>query len=488
MFPFENVILINRASKTPIYKQIAYAISSAIQSGVLLSGTQLPGSRELAKKLVVHRKTVIAAYDELNAQNWIDIVPRKHVFVSHKIPLITIQHLNKEKIISSYDTVFSLPFKEFNDVCKPKIKTLPHLIIDDGHPDVRLSPIDDLLKNYRSLTSKKHTIKNAQIGADQGTIELREQIVTYLSETRGLNISTDNLLITHGAQMCIYIVTQLILRKDSNIIVGYPNYALANQTFKESGANLIEVPVDECGIDVAAIENICKNQKITAVYIIPHHHYPTTVTLSAERRRKLLELSQAYMFTIIEDDYDYEYHYDSSPYLPLAGFPHMGNIIYIGSFSKILDPSLRIGFLVAPNNFIMECTAFRRTIDVGGDGYMQNALATLIKESELNRHIKKAKKIYHQRRDYLDKKLKENLAKYILYTLPSGGMAIWITLYPEYPISLLTENKNLTIIRAYKEFNSFRFGFASMNEKEIDELIELIKNILKTKDLSYMFD
>lgn len=480
MFPFEHLIIIDRESKTSVYRQIAFAISNAIRNGILKAGTHLPGSRELSKTLGVHRKTVIAAYEELNTQDWVTIIPRKYVAVSELIPVFKPYQINITTAGTSYDNTFNLPFRTIDEkIKKNTAQVIPDIIIDDGHPDVRLSPIDELLKTYRSYTSKKHTIKNAYTGTEQGTLKLREELVQYLSETRGLNITTDNLLITHGAQMSIYLTAQLLLDSHSSIIVGKPNYPVANTTFEETGAELIEVPVDEYGINTETIEKICKKKRIKAVYVIPHHHYPTTVTLSVDRRMKLLELSNEYNFAIIEDDYDYDYHYTSSPYLPLASGNHKGNIIYIGSFSKILDPSLRIGFMVAPQNFIVQCTLLRKIIDVGGDGYMQNALATLIRNNELDHHLKRAKKMYHSRRNILDTLLKNKLSHYISYTLPSGGMAIWVKLLPQYSIHHLTEVPHLKIIRVDEEYNAFRFGFASMNEKELEAAVEILQRVFE---------
>lgn len=481
MFPFERIIQIDKNSKIPIYKQIAFSIIDAIRNGTLKAGTHLPGSREMSKMVGVHRKTVIAAYDELNAQDWIVIVPRKHVSVSDRIPLLEPKKWNVSDSKTSYEHSFELPFRSINNQINTNESSfIPEIIIDDGHPDVRLSPIDELLKTYRSYTSKKHSIKNAHIGTDQGTLRLREELTKFLAETRGLNILPKNLLITHGAQMSIYLAARLLLKSNSKIIVGKPNYPVANNTFLEIGAKLVEVTVDENGLDVDAIEAVCKKEKIAAVYVIPHHHYPTTVTLSIERRMKLLQLSQHYSFAIIEDDYDYDYHYTSSPYLPLASGNHNGNVIYIGSFSKVLDPSLRMGFMVAPENFIQQCVALRKLIDVGGDGYMQNALATLIKDGELKRHLKKAKKVYHFRRDFLDNLLKEKLQDYIDYTLPSGGMSVWIRLKPKYNVSELTKIPQLKIIRINEEQNAFRFGFASMNEQELETTVLLIEKGLKS--------
>lgn len=476
MFPFEHVILIEKESKIAIYRQIAISIINAIRSGILKSNTHLPGSRKLAMSLGVHRKTVIAAYEELESEGWVVIIPRKYVVISENAPSFKPQKWNQNKVLAPYENNLNISFKAFNkNMIKESSVCVPDILINDGHPDVRLSPIDDLLKTYRSLTSRKYAIRNANIGTTQGTLSLREEMVDYLSETRGINILSDNLLITHGAQMSIYLASQLLLEPFTHVIVGKPNYPLANKTFEETGAKIIEIDVDDEGIDTDAIEIICKKKKISVVYVIPHHHYPTTATLSVERRMKLLELSKQYSFAIIEDDYDYDYHYTSSPYLPLASANHNGNVVYIGSFSKILDPSLRMGFMIAPKNFITQCTALRNIIDVGGDGYMQNALAALIKGGELERHLKKAKRHYNQRRDFLDKLLKEQLGDYVYYTLPTGGMAIWVKLKPAFSISQLISNTKLQIIRIDEEQNAFRFGFASLNETELKQTVEFLK-------------
>lgn len=480
MFPYEHVIDIEKESKIPVYRQIAISIINAVRNGTLKPGTVLPGSRELAKSLQVHRKTVIAAYEELEAQDWIVIIPRKHVAVSESIPLLKPRKWNQTVIQASYDHDLRIPFRAIEAAMNGEnTVAVAEVMIDDGLPDVRLSPIDDLLKTYRSLTSRKYTAKNANTGTAQGALHLRQELVKYLAETRGLNISADNLLITHGAQMSIYLSACLLLNPASNVIVGKPNYPVANDTFKATGAGIIEVKVDGEGIDTDAIETICRKKKVSLVYVIPHHHYPTTVTLSVERRMKLLELARRFSFAVIEDDYDYDYHYASSPYLPLASAGHSGNVIYIGSFSKILDPSIRMGFMVAPRNFIEQCTALRKMIDVGGDGYMQNALAGLIKSGELKRHLKKAKKCYHQRRDFLDVLLKQKLGKYISYTLPSGGMAVWIKLNPGFPVSELASDARLDIVRVDTAQNAFRFGFASMDEQELEVAVALLQKMLQ---------
>ncbi|MGG5508097.1 MULTISPECIES: PLP-dependent aminotransferase family protein [unclassified Myroides] len=479
MLPFERIIPIDRESKVPVYRQIAISLINAISQGIIKANTHLPSTRDLAKLLGVHRKTIVAAYEELEAQDWVVSVPRKYVAVSAKIPDLHPKKWTEEGANqSSYAAKFELSFKQITPPSTKDQSLLPTVIIDDGFPDVRLSPIDDLLKIYRSYTSKKHSIRTATFGTAQGSLKLRTIVADYLSETRGLNIEKEHVLITHGAQMSIYLAAQLLLTSEDVIVVGKPNYGMATQVFEQTGATVLEVTVDENGLRVEEVEAICRTQKIKAIYVIPHHHYPTTVTLSIERRIALLKLSQQYAFAIIEDDYDYDYHYASSPYLPLASSQHQGNIIYIGSFSKLLDPSIRIGFMVAPFNFIAQGVSLRKLIDVGVDGYMQNALAELIRQGELKRHLKKAKKCYFFRRDYLDELLQVHLKSYVEYQLPTGGMAIWLTLKAPYQIKQLVEHPQLAIKRIDVELNAFRFGFASMNERELEQAVLTLKEVL----------
>ncbi|MBW3520426.1 PLP-dependent aminotransferase family protein [Flavobacterium sp. NKUCC04_CG] len=478
MFPFESLFNLDKNSRKPLYQQIAFSLSQAIQNGILKPGSTLPSSRELSKTLQLHRKTIVAAYEELHSQDWIAIVPRKKTIVSERIPLLPPKSWQAEKSLLPYENAMNADFK---NAATPQLRpaiTRAEIIIDDGRPDIRISPIDLLLKTYRSLLLQRYARKNIEQNMAQGTLVLRLELVNYLAVSRGLNLTIDNLLITHGAQMSIYLSSQLLLDSQSTIVVGTPNYPMANTVFRQSGAQLIELTVDQWGIDTDQLEVLCQTQRITAVYVIPHHHYPTTVTLSTERRMHLLNLSKRYTFVIIEDDYDYDFHYSSSPYLPLASAQHLGNIIYIGSFSKILDPSLRIGFMIAPKNFITQAVAFRKMIDIGGDGYMQDALAVLIADSELKRHVKKAKKTYQLRREYLTHLLNTELYPYISFDNPSGGMAMWIILHREISVHSLQKKASefhLQINEINKTHNAFRFGFASLNERELDTTVAILK-------------
>ncbi|MBL4605134.1 MAG: PLP-dependent aminotransferase family protein [Flavobacteriaceae bacterium] len=357
-------------------------------------------------------------------------------------------------------------------------------VLDDGTSDVRLTPLEEIARTYRRITTKKNSIEALTYGSTYGNLKLRKTLSDYLNKTRGLHIDEDSILITRGSQMGIFLAARLLLKPNDYVIVGETNYIAADVTFKEQKANLLQVPVDENGLVVSKIEALCKQHKITAVYVTSHHHHPTTVTLSAERRIHLLNLSKEYRFAIIEDDYDYDFNYNHAPILPLASHDTHGNVIYIGSVCKTVAPVFRVGYLIAPKEFVDEAAKARRYIDRQGDALLELTFADFIQSGDLDRHIKKILKAYKVRRDLFCSLLKEELNDYFSFKTPKGGMAVWATLNKKYSWDAVTEaarNYKLEIgdWRRYDVHeighNSIRMGFASKNEEEIVSLIEKLK-------------
>lgn len=485
MLPFQSLILIDRDSAVPVYQQIANALVKLIRDGMIRPGAPLPGSRQLATLLDVHRKTIEAAYEELFIQDWIQVVPRKGPQVSLHLPEIKAQAFIPEPSSTPYTQAATFPFYTFG----PPVPLLGagkklRPVINDGFPDPRIAPIDLLLREYRRLFN--HTAyKRLVLAGDQvGSVSLRTAIIDFLSDTRGMSFNLDNILVTRGAQMAIYMAARMILRPGSTVLVGNPNYFMADNIFKQFGANLVRIPVDDQGMDITHIEQFCARQTPDLLYIIPHHHHPTTVTLSAQRRMQLLQLIERYQFPVIEDDYDFDFHYSGGPILPLASAAHNGKVIYIGSLTKSLAPSLRMGYMVAPANFIEQAAQLRRMIDIRGDNLLEEALATLFKSGDMQKHLKRSVKLYHQRRDILCNLLEQELKGVVDFSKPQGGLALWARFRKEYPLTAISERaaKNGLMIsdgRMYDvgdyRFNALRIGFASMNEKELEEAVGLLK-------------
>ncbi|MDM1097127.1 PLP-dependent aminotransferase family protein [Myroides odoratimimus] len=230
-----------------------------------------------------------------------------------------------------------------------------------------------------------------------------------------------------------------------------------------------------------------KKQKIKAIYIIPHHHSPTTVTLSMERRLKFLKLAKEHQFAIIEDDYDFDFHYANKPYLPLASIDHNQNVIYLGSITKTFAPALRIGFMTGPANFIYAATALRELIDRQGDTTLEEAFASLFKQGEMNRYNRKALKTYKERRDTFCSLLDTNFANQITFKVPEGGLAIWAIFNPEIDLIQLSHNalkqglyldNGLFYKNEVFSTNGIRMGFASLDEKEMIEACAILKKVM----------
>src|SRR5690606_3400787 len=185
------------------------------------------------------------------------------------------------------------------------------------------------------------------------------------------------------------------------------------------------VPLDDEGLDVEAVRRLCERRRIRMLYITPHHHYPTTVTLSAQRRVELLELAVKYGFIILEDDYDYDFRYDGSPLLPIASADTEGMVVYVGTFGKSMAPGFRSGFIVAPAPLIVEMGKLLGIMDRYGDTITEAALGELIADGEIHRYLKMAVREYKGRRDQLVQLLNTRLGDMVEVVTPSGGLAVW---------------------------------------------------------------
>lgn len=480
MKAIKELITIDRKADTALYLQVANALIHNIHQGRLRRGLKLPGSRDLANALNIHRKTMIAAYDELLAQGWIEMIPRKGTFVVRDLPEIKPVKI-REDTTGHYpaETIFTLNEKRLTAFPSSPSRDPGNLVINDGFPDIRLAPIELFIRELRSVTRQRAFKPYYTYGSATGPIYLRETLSSFLNDTRGLPISQENVMITRGAQMGIYLTGRALLKPGDHVIVGEPGYFGATLTFQQLGATVNRVPVDAYGIDVDAIERLCKKKKIRLLYVIPHHHHPTTVTLTPERRMRLLELAAYYRFAIIEDDYDYDFHYTSNPVLPMASLDYNGNVIYIGTLSKTLVPAIRIGFIVAPKNFIDAVSGLRKMIDWQGDSLMEVALAECYRNGTMSRHIKKVVKIYRERRDHFCTLLKNHLGDRISFKIPEGGMSVWTT-FKDMDLKRISERaarNGLTMPdgRIYStELNATRLGFASLNLKEQDKAIRIL--------------
>jgi GntR family transcriptional regulator / MocR family aminotransferase len=481
--PFKSVVQIDRASNTPVYVQIARQFINAIQRGVLVPGVKLPGTRNLSQMLEVHRKTIVAAYAELDAQSWIETLPNKGTFVTNKPPLSQSDPLKyNTEFLGSYPSTAGFAFKTSMLLDREVSLSRKSQEFTDGLPDVRLAPLDKLAKTYSGLLKRSSSSRHLGYSHVEGNPYYRHELAVYLNNTRGLHIRAENVLSCRGIHMGLYLAAMLLLTKGDKVLVGKPSYYVANMIFQQAGAQIISLPVDDQGISVEAVRALCSSgSPIRMLYITPHHHYPTTVTLSAERRLELLQLSAHYGFIILEDDHDFDFHYNSSAVLPLASADSSGMVVYVGSFCKALAPGLRAGYLVAPENLIAELGKLRRIIDRQGDLLMEQALGEMLHEGEIQRHLKKALKIYHQRRDAFCARLSDGFGDLLTHEQPPGGLAVWTDWRKD--INLMKVSRECLkhdlhlpqpLLFQTDQLSGIRLGFGNLNELEAQHALRIL--------------
>lgn len=478
--PYTSFINIDRNSDIAMYMQITNQLINAIQRGFLPFGTKLPGTRSLSQILDVHRNTIVSVYDELFAQGWVESLPNKGTFVIGKNDEKPINFNDFDTInLKNYPKKTGFSFKTSNILDNPFEHSDCEFIFNDGVPDIRLTQIEQHSRIYSS-TLKRKAHKMGHYNQD-GSEFFKRNLSQYLNLSRGLPISNNNLLITRSTEMSMYIVSEILLTAGDTVLVGALSYFSVNMIFQKAGVKIVTIPIDDEGINVDEVRKICQQQKIRMLYITPHHHYPTTVTLSAHRRLELLNLAHEFGFIILEDDYDYDFHYDKSPILPLASADTNGMVIYIGSFGKSLAPGFRTGFIVAPENLMIEMRKHLGIIDRQGDILMEHVLGEMIAEGEINRYLKKSLKVYKERRDHFSKLLEEYLNDYIDFQKPSGGLAIWTEW--KIPINLMSFSRECaknnvfipkTLLYQNKNLTAMRLGFGNLNLKEMEKSIEIL--------------
>jgi GntR family transcriptional regulator/MocR family aminotransferase len=469
--PWKLELEIDKKLDKAVYLQIADTIIGDIRSGRLKAGDTLPGSRNLAQSLKINRNTVVEAYQVLINEEWVISRERKGIFVSENLPAL--HEKNADVLHHPLD--------------QQTVSNGMVINFDDGHPDSKIAPVTELARAYRQIFSIKAKWQMMGYGNEHGDVEFRKMISQMLNHQRGMHIQENDISITRGSQMGMFLTAQSLLNPEDIVIVEDPGYQPAWQAFQYAGAQLLPVPVDHDGISIEAVKKLLKqHQNIKAIYITPHRQYPTTVTLSLARRLKLIELSNQYHITIIEDDYDNEFHFGYRPILPVSSFPELHNYVYIGTLSKVVAPALRIGYLATKNQELFKKIGeLRKIIDVHGDVIMEQAVLQLIKEGAIKKHIRKATVHYKNKRDFVFELLTKYMKDIADFTLPEGGLAFWIVPKAKPDWDAVTElllEKNIKIIHpkqySKNHVNGFRLSYGALSEEQLEQSIPVIAEII----------
>ena len=459
----------------PLFLNLAATIVREIERGRLKPGDALPGTRALAKSLKIHRNTAGAAYCELVSQGWLVAEASRGTFVARDLP---------ETVPPQPSLLKPLPKRA---VAGHKAWPPFLLRISDGTPDPRLIPRAEFARAFRqALAAPSFLVSGGGYDDPRGSAQLREALAGYLTAERGLTVNAESLLVTRGSQMALFLAAQAVLQPGQVIAVEDPGYVLAWSAFRAAGARVAGVPVDAQGLSLEHLIAVAQREPaLKAIYVTPHHQYPTTVTMGAGRRLKLLDLACQLNLTIIEDDYDHDYRFDGRPMLPLAARPDTGaDIIYIGSLSKLFAAGIRLGYAMTSPDRLRQMAEARRAIDRQGDLPLEHAIARLICDGDLRRHAKKTRRIYQARRDFLAEEIRRKSGGRIDFDLPAGGLALWLRLACDDDAARWATHAaraGLVIapgctfaIDPSAAPNAFRFGFASLDGAELPRAVDLL--------------
>lgn len=480
----KELIHFDKTSATSVYIQISQQIINAIQRRYLKEGSALPGTRIFSQLLNIHRNTAVAVYEELASQGWVEIIPNKGTFILVPKPKTAAIKASTNKINDaySYPKTTGFPFQTSFHLASTQEFSEAKYILNDGQPDLRLHPIHEFSKWYGTSMKRKSLISKWNNTSKNSYSTFENQLCNFLNATRGFHIKPTNLISTRSTEMSLYIISQLLIRKKDVVLVGNLSNYNANMIFQEAGADIKTIPVDENGLDINYIEKHFTKGKIRCIYVCSNRDYPTTNTLSAERRLHLLQLAKKYQFAIIEDDFDYDFQLDGSAMLPMASSDGNGMVIYLGKLGQSLFPSFQTGFVVAPENVISEAKNYLQILDKQGDLIQEQLLSELIYEGEIHRLLKKNTVIYKKRRDYTFDCFKRYFNDLTYIKKPAGGLAIWIEFTPSIPLVQLAEQVSKldvflpkTLLYQDKNTCAIRFGFGHLNEEEIEIVVSRLK-------------
>jgi GntR family transcriptional regulator/MocR family aminotransferase len=426
-------IALDFRGESPMYSQLYEWFRRAIVEGRMRPGQRVPSTRSLAAELKISRIPVYNAYEQLLAEGFFETFVGAGTCIARSIPREAIDlleaHTSKPpRQIAEKSSPRRISERAKTLASGPEQSWLKHL----GAFRVSLPALDHFPTSVWSKLVARHNRKPPKgimnYGSPLGYLPFREAIAEYLSTVRGVRCEASQVLVTTGSQQGLQISANALLDPQGRVLLEEPGYSGAHNAFATSGARLIPVPVDHEGIDVPSV--IRRQTKAQAVYITPSHQYPTGVTMSATRRMLLLNWAARSGAWIIEDDYDSEYRFESRPIASLQGMDSDARVIYIGTFSKVMFPALRLGYLVIPKDLVAAFSAVREAADICSSTLYQAVLTDFIREGHFARHIRRMRLLYAERRAALMKAIDVHMSDLLQVVGTDAGMHL-LTLLPD---------------------------------------------------------
>ncbi|MGA2215541.1 MAG: PLP-dependent aminotransferase family protein [Bryobacteraceae bacterium] len=398
------LIAVDRKSDKPLHRQIYDAFRAMILERRLQPGQQIPSSRALAEELRISRIPVLGAYAQLLAEGYIESRSGAGTFVTSSL---------SDQFLGTRPAVTPV----VNDPATDAISRVSKLLPVEGTPwflgagafSVGQIACDHfpfrVWSDLVTYHARRVRASSMNYSDPMGSLEFREVIAAYLRTARAVHCDASQIMVVNGSQHALDLSARVLLDPESPVWIEEPGYVFLRHALTLSGCRLVPVPVDGEGLDVAAGIELCRNARVA--YVTPSHQYPLGATMSVARRLQLLEWAHSAGAWIVEDDYDSEYRYESMPVASMQGLDPGARVIYIGTFSKVLFPSLRLGYMVIPPALVSRFLTVRQTNDLGPSHLYQAALADFISAGYFTRHIRKTRHLYAERRNALAQALRK---------------------------------------------------------------------------------
>jgi GntR family transcriptional regulator/MocR family aminotransferase len=423
--PFTSIPL-EESSSTPLYHQVYQRLRAAILLGQLLPGTRLPSTRQMASDLGVSRNTLMSAFDQLVAEGYVEGRVGSGTFVSPTLPeeLLEARLKSKpalklsadERSISARGNV--LANTSVTVLTRPPGRMRP---FTPGIPALDEFPIS-LWGRLVARRWRDDSRGLLNYGPAAGYLPLREAIASYLGPSRGVQCDAEQIVIVSGTQQALDLVARVLLDPGDEILVEEYCYTAARAALIGAGIRLVPVRVDESGFDIA--DAVVSSSPARVAYVTPSHQYPLGVTMSLPRRLALLDWADRTSAWVVEDDYDSEYRFVARPLAALQGLDHSGRVIYVGTFSKVLFPGLRLGYMVVPADLVNAFVKARAAVSWCSPIMDQVVLADFINEGHFTRHIRKMRSLYAERQSILIQALRREAGDLLEVAPADAGMHI----------------------------------------------------------------
>lgn len=400
-FPLDALTLDDTAVE-PLYRQLEDQIRSAILEARLRPGDRLPSTRQLARDLGLARNTAKNAYNQLIVEGYLVTTAGSGTRVAQDLP----EHLLH--VPSSSATPDPIPGSfPLSTAARRMIAVSPLIKADSNRPSLPFRPHTPATDAFpRELWAQLTTRRSRRMSRDLlervspcGYRPLREAVAGYLGSARGVACDADQVIITAGTQQAIELIAKLLLEPGDTVCMEDPGYSPARMLFELAGAKIVSIPVDGEGLDVAQLGKMTPNAKL--VYVTPSSQFPLGMTMSLPRRIALIDWAKRRGAMIIEDDYNGEYRYSGRPLPALHGLAPPGRVLYTGSFSKVLFPALRVGYIVVPPETVDHFAAARWLMDRHSPPMEQAILADFINEGHFARHVRRMRTLYAERQGIL---------------------------------------------------------------------------------------